>query len=102
METMTDEGSCIRIKSVVSALKGAQQEDIQKMKSVIDEVAPVIDTYFEQAYELSKAAQDRSELKLSLEPNDDLNLGAFAFLPMEAPHDQINEEIFRYVISRVV
>ena len=92
---MTDEGSCIRIKSLASALKGTQQEDIVLMKSTIDEVVPVVEIYFEQAYELHKAAQDRPEMKLMLEPNDDLNLGAFAFVPIQAPQDQINEEIFR-------
>ena len=96
METMTDEGSCIRIKSLVSALKGATSEDISAMAEVIEQISPVIELYFEQAYELWRAAQARKdELKLMLEPSEDLSLGAFAFSPVDAPHDQINEEIFR-------
>ena len=61
------------------------------MESIIPEIA----LYFDQAYELWNATQGRDELKLELDPNDDLSLGYISFLPIDAPHDQINEEIFR-------
>ena len=94
-ENMTDEGSCIRIGSLISALKGATKPDIDQMKDVIVNVLPDIALYFDQAYELWLATEQRSELSLDLDPNDDLTLGAISFLPTDAPHDQINEEIFR-------
>jgi hypothetical protein len=95
METMTDEGSCIRIKSLGSALKGCQQEDIKMMQDTIAEIQPVIETYYDQCYELWKAVQEHDDLKLDLEPNEDLKLGSIAFIPLEASHDQINEEVYR-------
>ena len=92
---MTDEGSCIRLRSLICALKGAQREDIEQMKEVITGIIPQVSLYFVQAYELWLAAEARNELTLDLEPNDDLSLGSFSFLPIDAPHDQINEEIYR-------
>ena len=94
-ENMTDEGSCIRIRSLISALKGATKPDVDQMKETIVNVLPEVALYFDQAYELWLATEQRSELSLDLDPNDDLTLGAIAFLPTDAPHDQINEEIFR-------
>ena len=97
-ENMTDEGSCIRIRSLISALKGATKPDIDQMKETIVNVLPEVALYFDQAYELWLATEQRSELSLDLDPNDDLTLGAIAFLPTDAPHDQINEEIFRLLL----
>ena len=100
-ENMTDEGSCIRIRSLISALKGATKPDIDQMKDIITGVLPDVALYFDQAYELWLATEQRSELSLDLDPNDDLALGAISFLPTDAPHDQINEEIFRWLLSDV-
>ena len=95
VENMTDEGSCIRLRSLICALKGAQRDDIEQMKEVITGIIPQVSLYFVQAYELWLAAESRNEVTLDLEPNDDLSLGSFSFLPIDAPHDQINEEIYR-------
>ena len=95
VENMTDEGSCIRLRSLICALKGAQRDDIEQMKEVITGIIPQVSLYFVQAYELWLAAEARNEVTLDLEPNDDLSLGSFSFLPIDAPHDQINEEIYR-------
>ena len=95
LETMTDDGSCIRVRSLVSALKATTKEDVEGIGKVLNAAIPLVNNYFEQAFELWRAAQGRTDLKLVLEPNDELSLGAFAYLPIDAPHDQINEEIFR-------
>ena len=49
---MTDEGSCIRLRSLICALKGAQRDDIEQMKEVITGIIPQVSLYFVQAYEL--------------------------------------------------
>jgi len=98
-ETMNDEGSCIRIRSLVTALKGAQQADLNIMKETIDSVLPSIESYFDQAWDLWRSTSTRSDIKLFLEPNEDLKLGAIAIIPKAAPADVINQEVFQCLIE---
>ena len=65
------------------------------MKETIDSVLPSIESYFDQAWDLWRSTSARSDIKLFLEPNEDLKLGAIAIIPKAAPADVINQEVFR-------
>lgn len=69
------------------------------MKETIDSVLPSIESYFDQAWDLWRSTSTRSDIKLFLEPNEDLKLGAIAIIPKAAPADVINQEVFQCLIE---
>ena len=69
------------------------------MKETIDSVLPSIESYFDQAWDLWRSTSTRSDIKLFLEPNEDLKLGAIAIIPKSAPADVINQEVFQCLVE---